>query len=311
MNETISNLTYEDERSLFGSTDLTIENCTFAKGESPLKECKDLRITQSSFQYKYPLWYSTNVEVTDSFFAAMSRAGIWYTDHVTMKGCTFDAPKCFRRGRDILLENVHLKDAAETLWNCEDVTLNAVRAKGSHFAMNSRNLQLTDCEIEGDYFLMGCSDITVKGLVLNGNYCFDSCRNVIIEDSFLNSKDCIWNCENVTIKNTTIRGEYLAWNSGNVTLIDCTIESLQGLCYIKGLTLENCRLKGTSLAFEYSEVTAVITDSVESVINPKCGHIVVPRIDKLIMDPNEVNVNATVIEAEIGERLEHFDGIIP
>ena len=54
--------------------------------------------------------------------------------------------------------------------------------------------------------------------------------------------------ENVTVYDSVIIGEYLAWNTKNITFVNCTIESLQGLCYIEGLKMVNCKLINTTLA---------------------------------------------------------------
>ena len=83
----------------------------------------------------------------------MARAGIWYTNHIRMEDAALEAPKNFRRCKDLILKDVTFANAAETLWSCSDVTMENVTAKGDYFAMNSENL-------------------TVSGLTLYGNYSF-------------------------------------------------------------------------------------------------------------------------------------------
>ena len=73
------------ERALFHSKDLSIEYSIFADGESPLKESSDISLRKTSFQWKYPLWYCKNIRVEDCDFAEMARAGIWYTDQISVK----------------------------------------------------------------------------------------------------------------------------------------------------------------------------------------------------------------------------------
>ena len=46
---------YTGERPLFHEKGLKIEQTIFGEGESPLKECKDIEMTDSSFEWKYPL----------------------------------------------------------------------------------------------------------------------------------------------------------------------------------------------------------------------------------------------------------------
>lgn len=272
------------ERALFGAKDLVVEETIFDDGESPLKESRRIGLRACMFKWKYPLWYSEDVTVRDSTWFEMARAGVWYSDRVCVEDCAIEAPKNFRRCRDLTLSRVSFANAAETLWSCENVTLTDVTAKGDYFAMDSRGM-------------------TVRGLTLYGNYSFDGCRDLTVEDSRLLSKDAFWNCENVTVRNCFISGEYLAWNAKHVTLIDCTIESLQGLCYVEDLTMRNCRLLNTTLAFEYSTVDAEIDGRIDSVKNPSGGRIVAWEIGELIVEADRVDPAAT--EIVVGEGVRH------
>lgn len=282
---------FKEERPLFAAKGLDVVDCTFDTGESPLKEVTDINVKGGAFNWKYPLWYAKDINVEGTYFGEMARAGVWYSHNLSVGKCQIDAPKEFRKCKNITLSELRIPNAEETLWWCEDVKLEDVTA-------------------EGDYFGMGCRNIKVSNLTLTGNYSFDGCRNIEIENSKLYSKDCVWNCENVIIRDSYIDGEYLAWNSKNVTLINCEIKSLQGLCYVENLKLVNCKLAGTSLAFEYSTVDAEVVDKINSVMNPSGGRVVAPRIDKLIMDSTKVDTSKTIIEAEVGETLDTFDGII-
>lgn len=264
------------ERALFAAHDCEIVNTVFDDGESPLKESRNICLRACMFKWKYPLWYAKNITVTDSTWFEMARAGVWYSDGVTLRDCAVEAPKNFRRCRDLTLEKVSFADAAETLWHCDRVRLSDVTARGDYFAMNSRNL-------------------TVDGLTLFGNYSFDGCRNAEIRNSRLLSKDAFWNCENVTVRNCFVSGEYLGWNAKNLTLIDCTVESLQGMCYIENLVMKNCRLLNTTLAFEYSTVEAEIVGHIDSVKNPAGGRIVAGSIGELILEPERIDPTKTEI----------------
>ena len=268
---------YKGERPLFASHGLKIYDTIFDEGESPLKESSDIELYGSMFKWKYPLWYCRNIYAKDTVWFTMARAGVWYTDNVTVEDCPIEAPKNFRRCHGVTLRRVSFPDASETLWSCDGVTLDDVTAKGTYFAMNSENMN-------------------VDGLTLYGDYSFDGVKNVTVTNSRLLSKDAFWNSENVTVKNTFISGEYLGWNAKNLTLEDCTIESLQGLCYISGLTMRNCRLINTTLSFEYStEIDADIEGSIDSVINPTSGTIRADRIEELIIEPDRVDPSKTKI----------------
>lgn len=129
------------ERALFGAQDLKISDTIFADGESPLKESRDIELTGSMFKWKYPLWYARNIRALDCTWFDMARAGVWYTDHIWVEDSAIEAPKNFRRCRDLTLKNVSFSNAAETLWHCDRVTMENVTAKGEYFAMNSKTLQ--------------------------------------------------------------------------------------------------------------------------------------------------------------------------
>ncbi len=267
---------YVGERPLFGERDLVLEDTIFTDGESPLKESADIKLYGCMFKWKYPLWYSKNIYAKNCVWFEMARAGVWYTDNVTVEDCQIEAPKNFRRCRGVRLKNVSLPNAAETLWSCRDVTLEQATVKGDYLAMNSE-------------------DMKIDGLTLYGNYPFDGAKNVEIRNSRLISKDAFWNSENVTVRDSFISGEYLGWNAKNLTLINCTVESLQGLCYIDNLIMKNCKLINTTLAFEYSTVEADITGGIDSVLNPSGGRITADSIGELIVEKDKVDPSKTVV----------------
>ena len=267
------------ERALFGSSDLKIIDCVFEEGESPLKESKSIELSGSMFRWKYPLWYCENIKTEGCTWFDTARAGVWYTNHISVINSVIQAPKNFRRCRDLTLKDVTFTDAAETLWSCDDVTLTNVTAKGEYFAMN-------------------CSNMEIDGLTLDGNYSFDGVKNAVIRNSRLLTKDAFWNSENITVYDSFISGEYLGWNAKNLTLINCTIESLQGMCYTDNLVMKYCKLINTTLAFEYSKVDADITSTIDSVFNPSEGSIKAPKILELIVEKDKVNPDLTKISCE-------------
>lgn len=267
------------ERALFQSRDLKIIDSTFADGESPLKESQNLQIQNSIFKWKYPLWYCQDVDILNSTLLETARSGIWYTKNISIKESMIEAPKTFRRAKNIALENVDMPHAQETLWNCEGISLTNVTARGDYFAMNSRN-------------------ITANNFNLTGNYAFDGAKNIDISNAKMLSKDAFWNCENVVVYDSLIIGEYLGWNSKNLTFINCTIESLQGLCYAENLVLKSCKLLNTTLAFEYSTVNAEVVSHIDSVMNPISGIIKAKSIGGLIMDKTKIDPSQTQIIVE-------------
>ncbi len=264
------------ERALFQAKDTLVTDSIFMDGESPLKESRDISLKGCMFKWKYPLWYAKHVIAEDCMWFNMARAGVWYSQDITVRNAVIEAPKNFRRCNSLTLDGVTFSQAEETLWNCRNVTLSSVTAKGDYFAMNSE-------------------DMEIDGLSLVGNYSFDGVKNVVIRNSKLVTKDAFWNSENVTVYDSAIFGEYLGWNAKNLTLVNCTIESLQGLCYIENLVLKNCKLLNTTLAFEYCSVNADVVGKVDSILNPTSGIIVADEVGELILDATKVDPTKTQI----------------
>ena len=170
-----------------------------------------------------------------------------------------------------------MPNALESLWSCEDIELTNVNVTGDYFGMNSKNVKL-------------------ENVTITGNYCFDGAENVEVSNSTLLSKDAFWNCKHVIVRDSTIVGEYLAWNTEDITFINCTIESNQGLCYMKHVTLDNCKLIHSDLVFEYVEdLQADIKSDIISVKNPISGSIVADNIGEIIFDDPNIDSNKTKI----------------
>lgn len=162
------------ERALFQGANLKIYDSIFADGESPLKESHDIELEGCMFKWKYPFWYAKNITARNCTWFGMARAGVWYTDNITVEDAVIGAPKNFRRCRGVTLRNVNFSNAAETLWSCENVELDHVTAKGDYFAMNSRDMVLRDFK-------------------LVGNYSFDGVKNMEIHNARMLTKDAFWN----------------------------------------------------------------------------------------------------------------------
>ena len=267
---------FTGERALYNSRELKIIDSTFADGESPLKESREIELYGSIFKWKYPLWYCSDIKAESCVLLETARSGIWYTENIDMKDCVIEAPKTFRRAEKIRLENCNMPNALETFWNCKNITLKNVNARG-------------------DYFGMGAENVYAENFTLDGNYAFDGAKNIEIRNAKLISKDSFWNCENAVVYDSVIIGEYIGWNSKNLTFINCTVESNQGFCYIENLKLENCKLLNTDLAFEFSTVNATVTTEIDSVKNPISGRIEAKAIKELILEKTLIDPEKTEI----------------
>ena len=256
------------ERPLFGISDTRLENIKITDGESGIKCCRNLECDNSKFYGKYPWWHVHGSHITNCYFAPESRSAIWYSDNMVMEDSVIDGPKFFREMRNLSLKNVIIADADETFWRVSGLRL--------------ENVELH----EGTYPFMFSNDIYVDGLVSDAKYVFQYCRNVEVHHARITTKDSFWECENVTVYDSDLDGEYLAWHSCNVRLVRCHISGEQPLCYMDGITLEDCTFDAAcDRAFEDSKnIHADIRGAITEVKNPISGHIVADHIGCITYD---------------------------
>lgn len=268
----ITEQSFTGERSLFKSENLEIAKCHFFDGESPLKESHDLYIHNTVFSYKYPLWYGKYMLVKNTRFDEGARAGIWYSENLSFHNCLFEAPKSFRKCKNVRIEDTNFLLAEETLWWNDGLFLKNVKAE------------------HADYLGMGSSNIKAEKIDILGNYLFDGAKNVEIRDSHLACKDAFWNAENILIENCEIEGEYFGWNSRDITIKNSKIVSHQGFCYMENLTMIDCIIEGSDLTFEFSKGLNVdIIGNCISIKNPLSGEIRIGKVDELIMDDERID----------------------
>ena len=157
---------------------------------------------------------------------------------------------------------------------------------------------MKDCTVQGEYFMMRSDRLNFTKVQLKGKYSFQYIKNATFENCVFDTKDAFWHGENITVKDSVVKGEYLAWYSEGLTLIRCKIIGTQPLCYCKNLKLIDCEMVDTDLAFEKSEVDAVITTKVDSSKNPLSGCISVPERGELILDDEQAKGEVIVRGSE-------------
>ncbi|MBQ7314494.1 MAG: DUF3737 family protein [Clostridia bacterium] len=281
--QVIEQQTFPEERALYRLSDAHVLYSTFETGESPIKEAHDASFEHCLFKWRYPVWYSQRIDLAHCTIYADARAGVWYCEDVRITDSSIAAPKCIRRCKNTTLSHVSIPNGVETCWHCD-------------------GLDMHDVSIVGDYFCMNSENIRIDGLELTGKYSFDGVRHVDICNAHMVTKDAFWNSEDVYVRDSVILGEYIGWNSKNITFENCVIDSLQGLCYIDGIRLINCRLVNTSFAFEYSVVDATVHGRIDSVFNPTGGRIEADAIGELIMEKDKATEGSVDILAQVERR---------
>ena len=274
----ILNRRFDEERALYAIQDTEVTKCSFdgpADGESALKECSNIVISECFFNLRYPFWHVNKAIIKNSEMTEKCRAALWYDNDITIDNCKLHGIKALRECSDIRLLNSEVI-SPEFLWKCSKI-------------------EVKQTTLQSEYPFFECSDVNIKQLHMKGKYSFQYVKNMTIADSELDTKDAFWHSKNVTVADSVVKGEYLGWYSENLRFIRCKIIGTQPLCYCKGLVLEDCTMEATDLSFERSEVNATIKGRIESIKNPVSGKIVVDTIGQLILEKEYVNPQNTQI----------------
>ena len=264
---TVKNQTFDEERALYGSQDLLVEDCSFdgpADGESALKESRNIQVVHSFFNLRYPFWHVHGLKLSGSEMTELCRAALWYSDHIEITDTRLHGIKALRE--------------------CSDVTMKDCDILSPEFGWSVQGIRMEDSSAESEYFMMRSSDLHFRNVQMKGKYSFQYIENSVFEHCRFDTKDAFWHAKNVVVRDSVVKGEYLAWYCENVTFENCQIIGTQPLCYCKGLKLINCEMIDTDLAFERSNVEATITTPVISIKNPLSGHITVPAVGEVIRD---------------------------
>ena len=267
MSKVIKDRTFDEERALYASRGITAVNCRFdgpADGESAFKESREIEARDCFFNLRYPFWHVDGLKIENCEMTANCRAAIWYTNDAAINGSKLHGIKALRECRGITIENCIIV-APEFGWSVKDMVMK-------------------DSSAESEYFMMRSESLRFENVQLKGKYSFQYITDSVFENCRFDTKDAFWHAKDVVIRNSTINGEYLAWYCENVTFENCTISGTQPFCYCRNLKLINCRMLQADLAFEKSEVDAVVLTPVISIKNPSRGTISVPEVGEIIMD---------------------------
>ncbi len=274
--KTIENQSFDQERALYGAQDVEVRDCQFAgpaDGESVFKECRNVIANHCYFDLRYPFWHDHTLSIYNSEMTENCRASLWYSDHVLIEDSKLNGIKAVRE--------------------CGDVTVRNCQINSPEFGWSTRGMRMEDSKAISEYFMLRSFDLTFRNVDFTGKYSFQYLKNGLFENCVFDTKDAFWHSENVTVKDSTIKGEYLAWYSDGLTLIRCKIIGTQPLCYCKNLKLIDCEMINTDLAFEKSDVEAVVNSSIVSVKNPHSGIVAAKEVGELIMD--DLEAKGTVI----------------
>ncbi len=276
---TYENKQFDAERALYGTKNAQVAKCRFdgpADGESALKECMDITVSDCFFNLRYPLWHVENAVIRNSEMTENCRAALWYDSNIAIENCVMNGIKALRE--------------------CDGISISDSRVSSPEFLWKCRGVKINNVSLISEYPLFECRDVTVQGLKMVGKYSFQYVENMTIANSEFDTKDAFWHSRNVTVADSVVRGEYLGWYSENLKFVRCRIIGTQPLCYCRGLVLEDCIMENTDLSFERSEVNAVINGRIDGVKNPLSGSICADEIGELLIETAYVNESSTEIK---------------
>ena len=263
----IEHQTFDEERALYGSHDILVQDCAFdgpADGESAFKEGSQIQVERCFFNLRYPFWHDHGLKINGSEMTELCRAALWYSDHIEITGTKMHGIKALRE--------------------CSEVKLRGCDIISPEFGWSVHGVEMEDCTAESEYFMMRSTGLRFQNVRMKGKYSFQYIEDAVFDHCTFDTKDAFWHAKNVIVRNSVVKGEYLAWYCENVTFENCKIIGTQPLCYCRGLKLVNCEMIDTDLAFERSDVEAAITTPVVSIKNPLSGRITVPAVGEIIRD---------------------------
>ena len=266
----ITDKQFDEERALYGSKDITVDNCKFdgpADGESAFKESSNVEVRDSFFNLRYPFWHDKGLKISGSEMTEACRAALWYTEDAEITDTKLHGIKALRE--------------------CANVRIKGCDIISPEFGWSVRGINMKDTSAEGEYFMLRSDHLTFDNVKLKGKYSFQYITDSVFTNCDFDTKDAFWHARNVIVRDSVVKGEYLAWYCENVTFENCTLIGTQPLCYCKGLKLINCRMVDCDLAFEKSDVEAEIVSDVLSIKNPRSGSITAESVGEIIMDDPE------------------------
>ena len=144
MNIQITGKQFDEERALYNLTRGEVTDCVFAgpaDGESALKECRDVTVTDCDFHLRYPFWHAKNTVLDNCRMTDTCRAALWYDADVTVRNSKLGGIKALRECDNSVLED-SLIESTEFGWYC-------------------RGVHIKNCELKSEYPFLHTSGMVI------------------------------------------------------------------------------------------------------------------------------------------------------
>ena len=130
--EIIENQTFDQERALYGSHDLTVRHCAFdgpADGESAFKECANVRAEDCFYNLRYPFWHDDHLVIENGEMTPNCRAALWYSRHITITGTKMHGIKALRECADVTIKDCDIL-SPEFGWSTKGIRMSVISTSG-------------------------------------------------------------------------------------------------------------------------------------------------------------------------------------
>ena len=125
----IKDASFSEERALYNLHDALVKNCRFEgeeDGESAMKESGKLRVEDSYFDLRYPLWHVTGAALSKIEMTEHCRAALWYDKNVSISASKMHGIKALRECENVTVENTEIV-SPEFGWKCKNVRVTGNR----------------------------------------------------------------------------------------------------------------------------------------------------------------------------------------
>jgi len=222
----IEDQTFDQERALYGSADLAVRNCSFdgpADGESAFKECQNIQAESCFFNLRYPFWHDTGLYIQNCQLTELCRAALWYSQNVQITDSNLHGIKALRECADIRITDSSIR-SAEFGWFCRNVSMKHSAVEGEYFMLRSCNLDFQDVTLKGKYSFQYIENSVFENCNFATKDAFWHAKNVTVRNSVIKGEYLAWYCENVTFENCLISGTQPLCYCKNLKLINCRME---------------------------------------------------------------------------------------
>lgn len=258
----IQNQTFDAERAFYGCEDVSVEKCSFdgpADGESAFKECRNIAVENCYFNLRYPFWHDVCAKIKKSEMSPLCRAPLWYSENIEITDSQLHGIKALRECAAVTIENCDII-SAEFGWMVRGIEMKNSSAAGEYFMMRSEGLRFNNVKLVGKYSFQYITNSYFEDCYFDTKDAFWHSKNVVLRNCTVKGEYLAWYCEDVTFINCKIIGTQPLCYCKGLKLIDCEMLDAD-LCF------ERSEVEATLT----SAVISIKNPRAGTIVVPECG----------------------------------------